>query len=342
MTDSDFDLAAARDRARRLEDIIGQIQERYAEYPAYADELSAAYIERLLETREEIDGVLRIVSLSPSDAVLHIRTRLRTSESPRASLLVDSISGFRSALLRVTAAIHGVPREGPGRIPEDLRLATDFKITGLARGSLKIGVNFVPNVSQSSLPGFDQETSIERDFWRALQLIWDTARVVSSEDSNRALADLLPTADIREIVLREIARLSPPKGGQVTSLTLEGNPGLTLGNVELTTRTRASARKAMYPGSPVEDFDDTGVLRAIEVDRDTKKHRLVLRQRPDQRPDINGDFDEALRLLVMDAVHNAHRVRVTGVLETRSKAGNRPVLHIEGIEILYEPNSSSR
>ncbi|MFZ1023297.1 MAG: hypothetical protein WAN87_04100 [Thermoplasmata archaeon] len=210
----------------------------------------------------------------------------------------------------------------------------DFRITGLAPGSIKIGLSFAHEVHQEVLPEFPAEPSIEEDLWKALAIIWGASRAVNSESGATSIDELLPDTRIRQVVLREIAHLSPGIRGRVNSLELEGNPGLSLGTVALTSRTRARALEALYPGLRVEDFDDIGILRAVEVDRDSSKHNFVLRQRPDGRPDVDGDFDESLRFVIMDAVDKAHRVRVRGALESRPSKDGRAVLHIDSVEIV--------
>lgn len=334
MTDEAVVLQMARAQARKLEDIISRLNERYAEYPEYANELSSTYVQRLLEVRAQIDRIVGISSLPNSDAVLHIRTREDTAVGPRASLLLDSISTFKTALTRVTAVLHGETRVGPGRLPEELRKVADFRVVGIAPGSVKIGISFEPKVHQSVLAGYPEGTSIEQDFWNAIQIIWRTCDFLDSDAPNQVLETAIPDPRLRSVVVREASRLSPSARGRVTSLSLESGPALALAPVVLTPRTRARALRLLYPGSKVEDFDDSGVLRVVEVDRDKSKHYFVLRNRPEDRPEVEGDFDESLRFAVMDAVDKARRVRVRGVMEFRPARAGRPILHIESLEVL--------
>jgi hypothetical protein len=327
-----LNLPEARERTRQLEEVVLRLTEKYAEFPDYANELAAPFVERLQLLRAEIDRALGISPLSTSDAVLHIRTSDDLAGGPRASLLIDSLSTFRTALTRVTASLRGQARTGPGRQPEQLRSAADFRVTGIAPGSLKIGVTFVRPVHQEALPEFTAGPSVEEDLWKAVSIIWQASRAVNAEVGASNIEVLLPDSQIRQVVLREIVHLSPGVRGRVSSIDLEGNPGLPLGSVVLTSRTRVRALDALYPGVRVEDFDDTGVFRAVDVDRDSSKHNFVLRQRPEGRPDVDGDFDESLRFVIMDAVDRAHRVRVRGALETHPSKDGRAVLHIDSVE----------
>lgn len=327
------DLNAARKRAVELEDIIAYLHEKYGDYPEYVQELAMPYVERLQSERARIDEAVGIPALAGSDTVLHIRTRESTEEGPRASLLVDSISSFRMALTRVTMRLRGQSRAGSGRLPEDLRRVTDFRIVGFAPGSIKIGVRFERIATQTVLTDEEPETSLEEEVQRALKLLRETATVIGEERSDETLNALIPDRELRHTLLRELSRMSPTARGRVTSISLEGGPASGILSVLLTPNTGKRALSILYPESETEPFDDTGTLRAVDVDRDLPKHLFVLRNRPENRPDVEGDFDETLRFAVMDAVDKAHLVRVKGILERPRGKHGKEIVHIESVDL---------
>lgn len=326
-------LNASRSRAAELENIIAFLHEKYAEYPEYGQELLVPYIERLQRERANIDEVVGVPELAGSDAVLHVRAREDTEGGPRAGLLVDSISSFRMALTRITMRLSGKAREGSGRLPEDLRKATDFRIVGIASGSVKIGVKLASVTTQTLLTDEEAEAALEEEVRKSLELLRETAAILGTDRDSEVLESLIPEQELRGTVLRELARLSPTPRGRISSFSLEGGPSARVRPVLLTQATGKRALSLLYPGSETEQFDDIGILRAVDVDLDLPKHLFVLRNRPENRSDIEGDFDEALRFAVMDAVDKAHLVRVRGVLEKPHRDHGKPVVHIESLDL---------
>jgi hypothetical protein len=322
---------SSRRRARELEDAISYLMSSYAQYPEYAAELSAPYVEELFHERARVDEVLGIPQLAAADAVMHIRTREATAGAPRASVVVDAISNLRTALIGITISLRGQYRAGPGRLPEQLRRATDFRIVGLAAGSVKIGIAFESRTRQTQLTDIKEEGSLTSDVRSATQLLWSTAAILTTGSGE--VSAHIPNERTRTTVLRELSRLSPSPRGKVSSITLEGVPAMVEGPATLTAETGKRALKILYPGSDSEPFDDVGTLRAIEVDRDKRKHLFVLRGRPAGRPEVEGDFQETLRFAVMQAVDKEHQVRVRGVLERPKGRGGKAVVHIDSLEM---------
>jgi hypothetical protein len=334
MASSSEDLQFIRERARSMEDLISQLHQEYAQFPEYASEISASYREELFRLRSEIDLVLGISSLPAADATLRIEAKEDLAEGPRASLLVDSISAFKSALTRVTLGLLGPDWDGPGRHPAELRRMVDFRVSGLAKGSVRIGISFEASVYQTVLPGYSAESPLGQVFWKAVEHIWNAGYAIAEGASFSDLAAQITDPRIRLLVVREIARLSPTSRGRVRSMSLEGGVGLPPTAVVLTPATRRHAFELIYPGSKIEDFDDVGVLRAIEVDEDKMRNRFALRQRPEGRPDVEGDFGPGLRFQVLEAIDKATGVRIRGVLETKPARRTKPVLHLEQIDPL--------
>jgi hypothetical protein len=326
-------LNSARTDAVKLEDLIRYLNEKYVDFPEYALELSAPYVERLKEVRTLIDELVGVSPLADSDIVLHIRTREDSEGGPRASLIVDSIANFRTALTRITMQLTGNPRPGLGRLPEKLRKATDFRIVGLASGSVRIGVKLERSVSQAVLTDEEPVKSLEHEVWTALELLQTAAASLGGEGPTESLNLLIPDRDLRGAVLREVARISPGDRGRVISISLDGGAAISTIPVMITAETGRRALGTLFPGSDAEPFDDVGTLRAIEVDRDLPKHQFILRNRPENRPDVEGDFNETLRFAVMDAVDKAHAVRVRGILEKPRGLKGKPLVHIESIEL---------
>jgi hypothetical protein len=333
MTSENPNLNAARMRAGELENIIAYLHEKYSDYPEYVQELSTPYVERLQGERSRIDEAVGIPVLPGADTILHIRTRESTEEGPRASLLVDSISNFRTALTKVTMRLRGQSRMGSGRLPEDLRKVTDFRVVGFAPGSVKIGVRFERVTTQTVLTDEEPATPLEVEVQKALELLRKAAATLGEEGDDDALRTLIPDRELRGTVLRELSRMSPTVRGKITSISLEGGPASRIQSVLLTPNTGKRALGILFPDSEIEPFDDIGTLRAVDVDRDLPKHLFVLRNRPENKPDVEGDFDEALRFAVMDAVDKAHLVRVRGMLERPRGRPGKDIVHIESVDL---------
>ncbi len=328
-------LARSIEQAERLERVILAIRERYSEMPDHANALVEPYRTLLASVRSEIDTCLDLRAFPAADLVIRVESpRIGASGTP-SQILVDTLQNLRKALASTFVLVSPSAYTGAGRYTQSVRGASDVTVLGIAPGSVKIGIDLPTMFHTETLDSWNTGPEGKPQLSPAREVVNYLMRAAEWAASDRPTAELereIPDPKIRRAVLAQVRRLGPTIRGGINAVHIEG--GATLGHkmVHLTPAATERAREGAYPGKLTREFEDSGILKKIALDLDKDVRQFELRERPDGKPNVRGDFPDELRARVLDVMKLGYRVRVRGILETSSGTKVTSTLHIEDFE----------
>ena len=181
-------------------------------------------------------------------------------------VVASAVSGLRNQIRVIAKAIAGLNSDVPW--PDSL----DPLLTGLARGSLVIGISIPANrgeaegaKGQSDLPVLpDPVLASVRDSVRSVAVV---AKYVRSDYVDEAIEQEIPDPAVRDAVLVAASKLAPTRQSKVEELVLYEPDGSEKDSFPLTAESRKILRRTVRKPFKVRDIGTfSGTVRAIDLD----------------------------------------------------------------------------
>jgi hypothetical protein len=301
-----------------LQRAIASAKRRLGNQPEMLDALLAIHRQQLDELYREVDEFLGFRDVPAAPVELGFQTVQGGSGTTSLTALEEVITDFRMAVTKIAEALAtGTPRE-IGRPTAKLLRASDFQVVGVAGGSFKL------------LLEMPAQTAIEDQniAERALDVIERTAAWV--DDPSKPLPnEVADDVNMKRLVLREIQRLSPTEGSQITWVQIGRSRDAARTEVRLTPATYLRASSAVAEAEPEETVSLVGKLREIDLDSETCELRTGKTGRGRVRCKLPKE-------LVAEAIAYVGTQRAVRVRGTVSKAKKVRTLKVVAIEPLPE------
>jgi len=267
---------------------------------------SKPYVEEIDRLRGEIDEYTGIVSAQEGSVPLWIRIKGPNIEGGAIplTLLSGFLNEFKLGVQRIAEYSERSVIRDAGRPMQELRDLCNFRVR-VASGSVRIGVIFPSQYEQTTVTG----DVIRNPAKEAVRTMLSAISWADGASRMKDLERLLPDATTRVLVLHELSRIGPRKGGEISSVEFRGRM--------LSDRRTGVLLNERSIGRIINAFDDwispttvreTGVLREIDLDQ----NRFILRNRPDGKKELRCMFAEDAEEEAKNAIDK--HVQVMGTL----------------------------
>ena len=306
-------LAAARQIALRNEGSVEDISPPYLELlrTLYAEEFPFA---QLMDT---------------SDLVARFSGPAVDGADPTVSIVISVFSDIREQIRAIARSVVGLATDRQVRWPSNL----DPHLSGIAHGSLIVGVSVAPPVLESARAQLefdgvsDQVFASVRAAVRSLSVV---ARHIGETSMDESLSEDFPDPAIRDTVLVAARRLAPTGRRGIESVSFFSPEGEDPSPAMLTPRSRLVIASALQTPAQLPGTGDfVGVLREIDLDARRFEIRGV-----SGIGSIRCAYTERHDNIVRKALDAS--VRVTGGYE--ALVNGRPrLISVDGLELLALP-----
>jgi hypothetical protein len=312
----------------RLYGIIASLR---AEFEAASPENFAVFAEgpldALRELQAEVDEYVGVAAAQEHEVSLWLRIvgkGIEHRDSP-TSVITAMLDTLRKGVQTVAELI--ATGELSTRPTADLKRACDLRVVALAGGSLRIGVR-LPEPAQLALSFTEDPHAAAAQ--QALREYLEVATWAGSGQDEIALAERVPDARRRRVLLTELSRLVPRERGDVDCVELSGSSLPQSRPVQLHRETRRRIHLAIDRTVVEQVETHVGDLREIDLDE-----RSFTLRRAGEIAEIRCRFEEPLLETAKEALDR--RVEVTGTrrLDQPSRRSS-PLLLVARLEILED------
>jgi len=255
--------------------------------------------------------------LKTSDLVFHAEGPAVRTDAPALSAFNWLSRAMETALRKLSGELFDLSE----RDSKKLGRALDLRLTGMAPGSLYLGVALAPPSHDLVLMEDEPVFKRLRETFRALPAVTDA---IGDEDVLPSMTEVLPDAAERDATLAALLRLSPTgkQGIHTLDVTSPGNAHGTLSQ-----RERVVLREAIKRPKLANQKSGTFTGEVREADLD--KNRIHLRGVPNVG---------SLRCVLpkLDKSLFGETVRVTGEYES-DRSGRPRLMLVERIELISTP-----
>ncbi|MES1972659.1 MAG: hypothetical protein V4472_09380 [Pseudomonadota bacterium] len=315
-----------RAQTRLVIDQLASMRARYAELGIDGEESLQSYYKMLEELYLQDFAVAEV--RDNSDLVLRVEGSA-FEHNPRLQLVTSIFENVTSQVTDLTKAILGGwadQRITPGAI--------DLGLTGVAKGSLVVGLSARPSPSYGRGNLLGDHDTISKSTRQALRIIDEVAHTIYRDSDSVSVEDVSEIVEdprVRDAALVAIQRMSPSgrRGIETVSISGDGDSGAP---ATLNSDHRRAIRESLFkPVIRGEILEFTGQVREIDLDS--------------RRFDLRGIANEQVRD-VRCAYRNFERVnpnkllgatvRVQGLVERTADEIPR-LMSVTDIEIIRAP-----
>jgi len=311
-----------RSQTRLIVDQIALMRARFREIGIESDESLQTYY-RMLEDLFVQDFAIAEVR-DKSDLVLRVEGSAFDS-NPRLQLVTSVFENVTTQVTDLTKAILGLWADG--RVTPK---AIDLGLTGIAKGSLILGLSAQPTQSEKRGKLLGEVDTLVDSTKKALRIIDEVSHAVYKDSdtvSVQEVSEIVEDPKVRDAALVAVQRMSPSGRRGIETVSISGQGDST--PATLTSEHRRAIRESLFkPVLRGELLEFTGEVREIDLDA--------------RRFDLRGIADEQVRD-VRCAYRNFEdvnpkrllgaRVRVQGLVERTADEIPR-LMSVTGIEVL--------
>jgi hypothetical protein len=321
MIENDDQLHRTRNAVNDLELALAALKrEVYPINPQRFVVMAEPVVDQLQELRREIDEYIGVASVIGREAEVWLG--LQGPDIALGNTPTSVLSTMTDLLRRgVQIVAEYLQRGSVGARPTaEIKQACDFRIIGLAPGSLNVGLR-LPDPSDLNV---DNDEALQQA-WKALDLYLRAVEWVGSEDDIELLETEIPDNDERRLLLSQVARIIPRPRGGVEVVSFSGR-SLKDKTVRLNRQNRERVREAIKRTITETPAIIAGTLREIDLDN----RSFIVRNAEsssETRCEIRQDADD-----LMDIAKEAldHEVIVLGIKRSdRTRRQTYPILVTE-------------
>lgn len=297
---------------------------------ANADDISQPYLTLLRTLYSEEFPFAQLTD--SSDLVARFRGPAVDIHDPTVSIVISLFSDLREQIRSIAKSIVGLDSDRRMLWPAQL----DPHLSGLAHGSLLIGVSVAPPASdtakghQFEIEGASQQ--VFESVRAAVRSLSQVAHYVGDHGVSEAIRDAFPDPAVRDTVLVAAKRLAPSGRRGINSVSFSSSD-VKQDRVEvLTPRSRLALTQAL--ASPVK-VSTTGTFDGLvrEVDLDARRFEIRGVSGVGAIRCVYGPMHDQVVRAALDA-----NIRVHGRYDTVE--GQRPrFMAVDVLEVLSSPSS---
>lgn len=282
--------------------------------------IAEPYIDYINKLRKDINDYLGLTSAEEKAVPLWLRLEgphIGTGNVP-LFLLIDFLSNFKLGTQRIAEYLQTKTIKDVGRPKEEIRQSSNFKVKILP-GSLRIGLSF-PETGKQMKVDLESIPNLTED--SVTKILDGISWVVGVDDRN--IEEIFPNQQERYLIFNQIFKFSPKSEDEIRLIEFRGN-FLKNRILQLTPKHNKKIKIAIHRSIPPQNVIEEGVSREIDLD----KRRFFLRNRPDEKKDIQCRYEPELE---EDAINGLNkRIQVIGILH---KPKQSEFIELKGIEIL--------
>jgi hypothetical protein len=325
MIADDDDLRRTRERLHQAEAALDATWREVGHNPVQYKLFSDGLIDLIRSFRADIDSYLGLAPAPQAAAVtIALEGRGVSLGHTSAGLITRFVDSFRRGLQAAVEVLEAGAAAGGRRRAPWIERACDLPLLGVAPGSVQV------ILGQPEADGLFSEED-RKTLAGAMDILFAGLEWAATDqpEAPAALADLSPEA--RQAVLSIVTRLLPPLTGPVEQVAFERPTGTVPRAVRRATLDRQTRRRVREKlnrlAADRRVTDEEGVIRSVDLDTQT----FVLRERPDNQPDLPCDYGQPTEGIVKEFLDC--RVLVSGTLET-NRANQRQRMQVEAIELI--------
>ncbi|MFZ1322608.1 MAG: hypothetical protein WAT71_13710 [Ignavibacteria bacterium] len=313
-----------REALSDIEDALYSLKSKvYEKNPELFFSMSQDYVKSISEIRAEIDHQLGLELLNEYKAPLWIRL-----VGEYINIWNTPISVWSSVLKNLKDSVSSVAKviKGNEHISDNIiNSLSDFDVTGIEAGSLKIGFD-IHSKGQYELfenKEINKATDLIKE---ALIKILETSYWFAKGSKVEELDKLFESESIRNYVIAKTLNLMPSPRSKFSIIEYSGSILPVDKPITLNIKSRKRVREILKKEHHEIEIDKIGVIREIDLD---KKH-FILRQIEDGGPDLMCKFTDENYNLIKDILDK--KVKIFGVL----KKGNSSPIYLKFVETMEE------
>lgn len=313
-----------RSQARLIVDQIATMRARFIQLGIDSDDTLQPYYKMLEELLVQDFAIAEV--RDNSDLILRVEGTA-FDENPRLQLVTSIFENVTTQVTDLTKVILGLWADG--RVTPK---AIDLGLTGIAKGSLVVGLSAQPNSSETRGKLLGENDTLVDSTKKALRIIDEVAHSVyrdSESVSVEEVSEIIVDPKIRDAALVAVQRISPSGRRGIETVSVSGHDDSA--PATLTSEHRRAIRESLFkPVLRGEVLEFTGEVREIDLDA--------------RRFDLRGIADEQVRD-VRCAYRNfgdispkrllGARVRVQGLVERTADEVPR-LMSVTDIEVLRD------
>jgi hypothetical protein len=322
MSDAQKEIELTREQLARAERALEAIRRdvlpvNEARYRLMAE----GYVEQIQRLRTQIDAYLGIDAVldSQSSVVISLEGAKVQLGDTAVGVLTKVVDAFRRGLQSLVAfrSDQMSPQSPRGRHKRWVEQLCDLPLVAVQPGSVRVVLG---EPDTEGLFGDEDRSLLQEN----LRVLFAGVRWAANENMD-CPPEIEADSNLRHLLVRVLLNLTPPRNSPVEAV---GFRGAAMGHME-TIRLRSAARQRL--NKALADFEHesptevAGVIR--EVDLDTRT--FCLRERPEEMPDLDCEYDEANEGAVKTYLDEP--VILTGILHTSRKTKKKR-MEVESIE----------
>jgi len=313
-----------REALLEIEDALFDLKIKvFEKNPELYFSMAQDYFKSIEEIRAEIDYLLGLSILMESRAPLWIRLAgnfINIWNTP-----VSVWSNVMINLKNSVSSVAKVLKKSNYISDKTINFLSDFEVTGLQEGSLKIGFNIHTKEQLDLFPSSNDQEAIKL-VEEALTKILETSNWFASGKEIEELNSLFDSESIRDFIISQTINLMPSSRSMFKLIEFSGSILPVDKPITLYSQSRKRIKEFIIKKDDEIEKECIGVIREIDLD----KQHIILRQREDNGPDLPCNFSEESYNQVKDLL-NA-KVKITGVI----KKGKSSPIYLKFVEIIEE------
>jgi len=303
-----------------IEDALYSLKNKvYEKNPELYFSMAQDYIKSINDIRAEIDDNLGLSLINDYKAPLWIRLAgnyIDTWNTP-----VSVWSSIMSNLKNSVSSVAKVLKSNIEISDTLINSLSDFEVSGIESGSLKIGFN-IHSEEQLELFNNKKESEATKLIEDALVKILETSYWFSKGKDIEELDSLFDSESIRNYVISKTINLMPSSRSKYKIIEYSGSILPIDRPITLNTQSRKRIKELIKKSDDENEIEKIGVIREIDLD----KNRITLRQIEDGGPDLFCNYNEDNFNQVKDSLDL--KVKIIGVVKIK----NPSLLYIKFVE----------
>lgn len=313
-------LKLTRDALSNIEDAMHSLKLKvFEKNPNLYYSMAQDYLENIEEMRREIDEFLGLTILMEYKAPLWIRLA-----GNYINIWNTPLSVWSSVLYNIRSSVASVAKilRNTKDIPDNsINFFSDFEVSGIGDGSLKIGFNMHTKGEYELFPK-SSESDAMKLVEEALTKILETSNWFAKGKEIEELDSLFESKSIRDFVISKTINLMPSPRSKYNVIEFSGSILPVETPIKLYSKSRKRIKEFIIKNEDEIEQECIGVIREIDLD---KKH-FILRQREESTVDLQCKFSEDNFNQIKDLLDT--KVKIIGVI----KKGKSSPLYLKFVE----------
>ena len=225
------------------------------------DMIALMNYKEIIRLRQELDASLGFDPIYTNDLVMSLQGERVDFMSIPSSIIETTLANLRKGVQAISAYLAMGRRIKGGRYPSWLSDGTNFQLTGLAGGSVRIMLN-IPELPLHSSK-YERE-AIEK----GIELFLQSIHWVSSSSDISIFMRAIEDQYLASLLLNQVRRVVPAQNGIVECVEFSGKMATSKGSYVLTPKSVERIRYALHTVINNErSVTESGRLGSVDIDK---------------------------------------------------------------------------